>query len=181
MHRIQENAFINIKNHSHSVTAEIEVPEAGAQGVIIAQGGDFGGWSLYANEGRLRCAYNFMGVQRTCIGSETEIAAGTHQARVEFAYDGGGIGKGGTLTLYLDGDHVGEGRIERTHGIFFSMDETADIGIDAGAPVSEDYGHGESAFTGTVTWVQIDVDAAAVNDHHVVTSDQRFRLAMARQ
>lgn len=181
MHRIQENAFINIKNHSHSITAEIEVPDAGAQGVIIAQGGDFGGWSLYAHEGKLRYAYNFMGVQRTYIGSEVLVPAGTHQARMEFTYDGGGIGKGGTASLYLDGKQVGEGRIERTHGIFFSMDETADVGADAGAPVSEDYGHGESTFSGSVSWVQIDLDGAAVNEQHLLTAEQRFRLAMARQ
>src|SRR5437763_950406 len=84
-----------------ALTAEIEVPEAGVQGVIIAQGGNFGGWSLYAHEGRLRYAYNLVGVQQTHVGTETDLPPGTHQARMEFAYDGGGIGKGGTVTLYI--------------------------------------------------------------------------------
>ncbi|HEX8135851.1 MAG TPA: arylsulfatase, partial [Actinomycetes bacterium] len=181
MHRLQENAVINIKNHSHSVTAEIEVPEAGAQGVIIAQGGDFGGWALYAHQGRLRYAYNFVGVQRSYIGSDKELPAGTHQARMEFTYDGGGIGKGGTVSLYVDGDKVGDGRVERTHKFFYSMDETADIGSDAGAPVSEDYGPGDNDFSGKVNWVQIDVDAAAKDVDHLIAGEERFHLAMAKQ
>jgi hypothetical protein len=181
MHRLQENAVINVKNHSHSVTAEIEVPKAGAQGVIIAQGGDFGGWSLYVHEGRLRYAYNFVGVQRSYVGSETELKTGTHQARMEFAYDGGGIGKGGTVSLYVDGGQVGEGRVERTHKFFFSMDETADIGSDAGAPVSEDYGPRDNEFNGTVKWVQIDVDRAAEQLDHMIEAEERFHLAMAKQ
>ena len=180
MHRIQENAFINIKNHSHSVTAEIEVPGDGAQGVIVAQGGDFGGWALYAHQGRLRYAYNFVGVHRSYIGADTELPTGTHQARMEFAYDGG-LGKGGTVTLYVDGSQVGQGRVERTHAFFFSMDETADIGSDAGAPVSEDYGPGDNAFTGKIGWVQIDVDAAAADVDHLIAPQERFHLAMAKQ
>jgi hypothetical protein len=181
MHRLQENAFINIKNHSHSVTAELEVPANGAQGVIIAQGGNFGGWSLYAHGGRLRYAYNLLGVQRSYVGSELALPEGRHQARMEFAYDGGGLGKGGTVTLYVDGDRVGEGRVERTHRFLFSMDETTDVGSDAGAPVSEDYGVGDNAFTGKVNWVQVDVDANAEDADHWVSAAERFHLAMAQQ
>jgi arylsulfatase len=181
MHRLQENAVINVKNYSHSVTAEIEVPEAGARGVIIAQGGDFGGWSLYAHQGRLRYAYNFVGVLRYYVRTEKELPAGTHQVRMEFAYDGGGIGKGGTVNLYVDGDQVGEGRVERTHKFFFSMDETTDIGSDAGAPVSEDYGPRDNQFNGKVNWVQIDVDRAAEHLDHTVNAEERFHLAMAKQ
>jgi arylsulfatase A-like enzyme len=180
MHRLQENAVINVKNHSHSVTAEVEVPEAGAQGVIIAQGGDFGGWALYVHKGRLRYAYNFVGVLRFYVGADRELPAGTHQARMEFGYDGGGFGKGGTVTLYVDGEQVGAGRVERTHAFFFSMDETTDIGSDAGAPVSEDYGPGDNEFTGKVHWVQIDVDPAEDVDH-LIHAEERFHLAMAKQ
>jgi arylsulfatase len=100
---------------------------------------------------------------------------------MEFAYDGGGIGKGGTVTLYVDGQRVGDGRVERTHKFFFSMDETADIGSDAGAPVSEDYGPRDNDFTGRVHWVQIDVDAAAEDLDHLVHAEERFQLAMAKQ
>ncbi|HEY4267229.1 MAG TPA: arylsulfatase [Galbitalea sp.] len=181
MHRIQENAFINIKNHSHSITAEVEIPATGAQGVIIAQGGDFGGWSFYFHEGRLRYCYNFMGVQRTYVGSDAVVSAGSHQVRMEFGYDGGGMGKGGTVTLYLDGDRIGEAHVRRTHGIFFSMDETTDVGTDAGAPVSEDYTRDTNRFSGTIAWVQVDVDSAAVDEDHRVDDEERFRLAMTRQ
>jgi hypothetical protein len=180
MHRLQENAVINIKNHSHSVTAEIVVPTSGAQGVIIAQGGDFGGWALYAHKGRLRHAYNFGGVLRSYVGADKELPAGTHQARMEFAYDGGGLGKGGTVTLYVDGEQVGEGRVERTHAFFFSMDETTDIGSDAGAPVSADYGPRDNEFTGKVNWVQIDVDPAEDIDH-LIHAEERFHLVVAKQ
>jgi hypothetical protein len=181
MHRLQENAVINTKNHSHSVTAEIEVPDGGAEGVIIAQGGDFGGWALYAHEGRLRYCYNAVGIERYYVGTELPLPAGTHQARMEFAYDGGGLGKGATARLYVDGAMVGEDRIERTHKFFFSMDETMEIGRDAGAPVSEDYGPRDNAFTGAVNWIQIDVDDAAEDVDHLVGAEERFKLAMARQ
>jgi hypothetical protein len=100
---------------------------------------------------------------------------------MEFAYDGGGIGKGGTVSLYVDGEQVGEGRVERTHAFFFSMDETADIGSDAGAPVSEDYGPRDNHFNGKVNWVQIDIDAAAQDVDHLIHSEERFQLAMAKQ
>jgi hypothetical protein len=157
------------------------VPDAGAQGVIIAQGGDFGGWALYAHEGRLRYAYNFVGIQRSYVGAKIELPVGSHQVRMEFAHDGGGIGKGATVTLYVDGEQVGEGRVERTHAFSFSMDETTDIGSDAGAPVSEDYGPANNEFTGRVNWVQIDVDEAAEDIDHLISSDERFSLALAKQ
>jgi arylsulfatase A-like enzyme len=181
MHRLQENAVITIKNKSHSVTAEIEVPKSGAQGVIIAQGGDVGGWSLYVREGRLRYCYNVCGVKRFYIGADSPLPAGTHQARMEFAYDGGGLGKGGTVTLYVDGRKVGEGRVERTHPFCFSMDETTDIGGDMGAPVSEEYGPRGNEFNGKVKWVQIDIDAAAADVDHMVKPEERFMVAMAKQ
>ena len=114
MGRLTENSLLNIKNKSHAVTAEVEVPEAGAEGVIIAQGGAFAGWSLYAKDGRPRYCYNLLGLQRFAIEGDTPIPAGTHQVRMEFAYDGGGLAKGGTVSLYLDGTKVGEGRVDAT-------------------------------------------------------------------
>ena len=107
MGRLTENSLVNIKNKSHAVTAEVVVPEAGAEGVIIAQGGAFAGWSLYAKDGRPTYCYNLLGLQRFKIEGDAAIPPGTHQVRMEFAYDGGGLAKGGTVTLYLDGD---EGR-----------------------------------------------------------------------
>jgi arylsulfatase len=181
MRRIQENAVINTKNKSHSVTAELEVPTSGANGVIVAQGGSMGGWALYAHEGKLTYFYNFLGVQHSRVTATSPLPAGTHQARAEFTYDGGGMGKGATVTLFVDGKKVGEGRVERTHALFFSMDETLEVGCDVGEPVSEDYGHRGNAFSGKVKWVQIDIDAAAKDVDHMIAAEERFQLAVARQ
>ena len=139
MGRLSENSVINLKNKSHSVTAEIVVPEGGADGVIIAQGGAFAGWSLYLNGGKPTYCHNLAGLQRFKVGAETAVPAGTHQVRMEFAYDGGGLAKGGTATLYIDGSAVGEGRIGGTVPMVYSGDETCDVGYDSGTPVSDDY------------------------------------------
>jgi hypothetical protein len=112
--RIQENTAINTKNKSHAVTAEIEVPQAGATGVIVAQGGSMAGWSLYAHEGRLKYHYNYMAVRQYAVADSSSLPAGRHQVRMEFTYDGGGLGKGATVTLFVDGKQVGQGRIDRT-------------------------------------------------------------------
>jgi len=181
MGRLSENSILNIKNKSHAVTAEIEVPESGAEGVIIAQGGAFAGWSLYIKDGRLKYCYNLLGLQRFIIEADTRLPPGTHQVRMEFAYDGGGLAKGGTVTLYLDGDEVGEGRVEGTVPLIFSADETADVGRDTASPVSEDYEGESSVFTGTVNWVQIDLGEDAQDADHLITSEERLRVAMARQ
>jgi arylsulfatase A-like enzyme len=181
MRRLAENTVINTKNKSHSVTAEIDVPASGAQGVIIAQGGNMGGWSLYAYEGKLKYCYNFLGLMHFDVTTNSPLPAGTHQVRMEFAYDGGGMGKGSTVTLYLDGQKIGEGRLERTHALFFSMDETMEIGCDVGEPVSEDYPPRGNEFSGAVKWVQIDIDAAAKDADHFIKAEERFQLVMARQ
>src|SRR5262249_438689 len=136
MRRIQENAVINTKNRSHSVTAELSVPEDGAKGVIIAQGGSNGGWTLYAHEGKLTYFYNFLGMMTSKVSATEKMPSGDHQARMEFIYDGGGIGKGAKIELYVDGKKVGEGRVERTTKFFFSMEETTEVGCDLGEPVS---------------------------------------------
>jgi arylsulfatase len=100
---------------------------------------------------------------------------------MESAYDGGGFGKGSSVTLYLDGKKVGEGRVERTQALFFSMDETTEIGCDMGEPVSDDYGPRGNEFSGAVKWVQIDIDAAAKDADHMIKPEERFQLVMARQ
>ena len=137
MGRLTENSVVNIKNKSHAVTAEVVVPEAGPRGVIVAQGGAFGGWSLYAKDGRPAYCYNLFGLQRFKVAA-TPLPAGKHQVRMEFAYDGGGLGKGGTFSLYVDGAKVGEGRVHATVPMVFSADETTDVGRDSGTPVSDD-------------------------------------------
>jgi arylsulfatase len=179
MTRLQENVAMNVKNKSHSVTAEIDVPEHDARGVIIAQGGNTGGWSLYVQDGRLKYCYNLLGVAHSYAVAAHPLAAGKRQVRVEVAYDGGGLGKGGAVALFVDGRQVAAGRVDRTHAFNFSLDETTDVGCDLGSPVTPDYPAGDNAFTGKVHWVQIDVGLENVD--HVVSASERFQAAMARQ
>ena len=181
MGRLTESSIINFKNKSHAITAEVIVPETGAEGVIIAQGGLIGGWSLYAKEGRLKYCYNFYGVEQYYVEGASRIPAGKHQVRMEFAYDGGGLAKGGTVSLFIDGAKCGEGRVERTEPLVFSADETCDVGFEAGSPVTNDYGKGGTGFTGEVNWVEIDIGKDAINLDHLITAEQRLALAMARQ
>jgi arylsulfatase len=180
MGRLSENSVVVIKNRSHAITAQVAVPDGGADGVIISQGGAFGGWSLYATDGgRPAYCYNLFGLQRFKIYGEQPIPAGEHQLRAEFAYDGGGLGKGGTVTLYVDGVQVGEGRVDATEPMMFSADETTDVGGDTATPVSDDYRPKTSTFTGRVRWVQIELD---VDDHdHLISPEERLKIAMARQ
>ena len=177
MKRLSENSVVNIKNKSFSVTAQITAPDK-AEGVIIAQGGHFGGWALYAKDGAARFAYNLLGMTEFVTEATRPIPAGEHQIRMEFAYDGGGLGKGGTVTLYYDGEKVGEGRVQATQPLVFSADETTDIGEDYGMPVSSDYG-GTSKFNGKIDLVQIDLGDD--NHDHLIDPEELIRIAMARQ
>ncbi len=140
MRGMMENVFINTKNASHSITAEVNVADGGGKGVILAQGGRFGGWSLYLNNGKPTYTYNWLGLERYTISSPTALTAGRAKIRYEFAYDGGGFGKGGTGTMFINDHQVAEGRIENTHGYSISVDEGADVGEDGETPVVEDYG-----------------------------------------
>lgn len=181
MGRLSENCVLNLKNKSHSVTAEIEVPGTGAQGVIIAQGANIGGWSLYANDGKLKYCYNVAGVNHYFVESAEALAAGEHQVRMEFAYAGGGLGKGGDVTLFVDGKKVGNGTIPLTQAMVFSADDGCDVGEDSGAPVSPDYGPRGNAFNGRVKGVQLAIADAAENLDHLISPDEAIRIAMARQ
>jgi arylsulfatase len=155
---MMENVFLNVKNRSKTITAEVEVPQSGANGTVIAQGGRFGGWSLYVKDGVPAYDYNFLGLQRTSIAASGKLAPGKATLRFDFAYDGGGPGKGGMGTLYVNDKKVVEQRIERTQAGAFSADETADIGIDLGTPVVESIGADEkSRFTGRIPKVTIEV------------------------
>ncbi len=178
MVRLGEGSVVNVKNKSHAVTAEVVVPEGGASGVIVAQGGMTGGWSLYAKDGKLAYCYNYLGLDYAIITADKPLPAGTHQVRMEFAYDGGGVGKGGAVTLYVDGQQVGSGRVEATQPMVFS-DETCDVGQEFGSPVSPDYGPRDNVFAGEVRWVQIDLEG---EDHdHLIAPEERFQIAMAKQ
>ncbi len=180
MGRLSESSVVDTKNKSHAVTAEIVVPEGGADGVIIAQGGSIGGWSLYLKDGKPRYCYNLLGIQRFYVGTDEGVPAGTHQVRMEFAYDGPGLGKGGTVSLYLDGNKIGDGAVDATAAAVFSADDTCDVGVENGAFVTDDYPV-PNAFTGEVNWVEIDVAAAAADEDHFIDTDELLRVAMARQ
>jgi arylsulfatase len=179
MRRLTENSVLNLKNKSHSVTAEITVPDSGGRGVIISQGGAFAGWSLYLHDGKPTYCHNLAGLQMYKVTADSPVPAGTHQVRMEFAYDGGGLAKGGTVSLYVDGTKDGEGRVEGTVPMIYSADETCDIGEDTGSPVSDDYTPDESHFNGRVNWVQL--DAGEDKHDHLITPEERLRVAMIRQ
>jgi arylsulfatase len=179
MGRLPENTVLNIKNKSHTVTAEIRVGDRPASGVIIAQGGAFGGWVLYAKDGTPKYCYNLLGLARYTVTGDAPLTEGTHLLRMDFAYDGGGLGKGGTVTLDLDGTKIGDGRVDATIPLIFSGDETTDLGKDAASAVSDDYAPETSAFSGTVNWVQIDIEDDSQD--HLITPQDRFRTAMTRQ
>jgi arylsulfatase A-like enzyme len=183
MGRLTENSIVVMKNKSHAITAQVVVPDEGASGVIVAQGGAFGGWSLYAKDGRPAYCYNLFGLQRFKIEGDGDgaLPPGEHQVRMEFAYDGGGLAKGGTVTLYVDGAKVGEGHVAATVPMLFSADESTDVGSDSATPVSDDYGPRDSAFNGKVRWVQIDLGEDAADADHLITAEERLRIAMARQ
>jgi arylsulfatase len=180
MGHLSENCVLNLKNKSHSVTAGIAVPKEGVEGVIVAQGSRIGGWSLYAKNGKLKYCYNYGGLQRFFVESEAPLPAGEHQVRMEFAYAGGGLGKGGAVTLYVDGKKVGQGAIPATLAMLYSCDEGCDVGEDSAAPVSDDYPAGRNAFTGRIKAVQLDISGAESLDH-LVDPETAIRIAMARQ
>jgi len=181
MGRLSESSIVNFKNKSHAVTAEVVVPQSGAEGVIIAQGGVTGGWSLYAKDGKLKYCYNFYGLNRYTIEGTSKTPAGKHQVRMEFKYDGGGLAKGGTVTLFVDGKKAGEGRVDQTEPMVFSADETCDVGFEAGSPVTYDYPARGTKFSGEVNWVEIDVDKDAEDLDHLISPEERLRVAMAIQ
>jgi hypothetical protein len=179
MKRLSENSVVDIKNRSFAVTAALDTePGRTPEGVIIAQGGRFGGWALYLKQGRAKFVYNVLGMQEFVTEATEPLPPGAHQIRAEFSYDGGGLGKGGDVVLFYDGEGVGKGRIEMTQALIFSADETTDVGDDYGMPVSTDYA-GVSRFNGRIDVVQIDVGD---DDHsHLIDIAEVARVATARQ
>jgi arylsulfatase len=171
--------MLSIKNKSHTVTAEIVVPAGGAEGVIIAQGADIGGWAIYAHGGKLKYCYNWGGFKHFMVEGATTLSRGDHQVRMEFAYDGGGLGKGGKVTLYVDGKKDGEGVVAATLAMIFSADDGLDVGLDGGSAVSPDYAAGDNAFNGKVKGVLISI--ADDDNSHLVDPADAIRMAMARQ
>ncbi|REE74197.1 arylsulfatase [Rhodococcus wratislaviensis] len=179
MKRLSENSVINVKNKSHSVTAKVTIPESGANGVILVQGGAFGGWSVYTRDGYLKYTYNVLGMNEYTTTSDQPLSPGEHEVRMEFEYEGGGLGKGGTVTLSADGHPIGTGKVERTLPFMFSMDETVDVGIDVASPVSREYGPTGNGFTGDIAWARIDIGE---DDHsHLADPEHRMTIAMTKQ
>lgn len=159
MTRMRENAFINVKNRSKTVTAEVEIPKGGANGVILAQGGNFGGWSLHLIDGKPGYTYNWLGLESYTVASDTALPAGPVTVKLVFDYDGGGLGKGGKATLLVNGKSVAEGRIDNTEALMFSADEGADVGQDSQSPVAKGVGDGaeETRFTGKIRKIVVEV------------------------
>jgi arylsulfatase len=177
--RVSEACVLTLKNKSHSVTAQLTVPKSGAEGVIITQGGEVGGWTMYCKGGKLKYCYNFFGIEYYITEAEVPIPEGKHQVRMEFKYDGGGLAKGGDVTLYYDGKPVGTGRVKQSQPMGYSADEACDVGADSGSPASPEYGPRGNRFTGKIEWVQIDI---GTDDHdHLISPEERFNVAMAKQ
>jgi arylsulfatase A-like enzyme len=152
---IMENAFINVKGVRHSITAEVVVPDARTEGVIIAQAGYFGGWALYMKGGRVVHDYNFFGLSHTKVASKAPLAAGRHTIVYEFIPDEAKPGTGGKSTLSVDGQLVAEGHIPKTQPFAFSGDEGVDVGVDNETMVSDDYEPGATNFRGEIVKVTV--------------------------
>jgi arylsulfatase len=158
MQGMMENTFMNVKNRSSKITAELDIPADGANGAILSQGGRFGGWSLYMKDGKPAYTYNFLGLERYTVTAPEALASGPATVILDFAYDGGGAGKGGKAMLFVDGKQVAEGRVEKTQPNVFSADETADVGMDNQTPVAEGIGIGaDTRFTGTINRITLEV------------------------
>lgn len=161
MNGMLENSFINVKNSSKTITAEIELTDKAANGVLLTQGGRFGGWCLYMKDGKPAYTYNYLGLSRDLVIADKALAKGKATVVLDFKYDGGGIGKGGMATISVNGKKVAEGRIEKTQPMLYSADETADVGLDNQTPVAEDIGIGreETRFTGKIHKITVKVKA----------------------
>ena len=176
---MSENVFINVKDTSHTITADVEIPKRGAKGVILAQGGRFGGWSLYIDKaGKPSYSYNFLGMKRFTVTAPKPLKAGKATIIFDFAYDGGGFGKGGMATISVDGKQVAQGRIEQTQPMIFSADETADVGTDEATPVTEAYKEGDNRFTGKIGKVTVTLKDASPT---VQTAENKAKLENAEK
>jgi arylsulfatase A-like enzyme len=176
---LSESSVLSIKNKSFSVTAEVVVPDGGATGTLIAQGGAIGGWSLYLTDGKAKFTYNLLGIQAFATEASEPVPPGKHQVRVEFAYDGGGFAKGGDVFLYHDGEKVGEGRVEATQPFVFSADEGLDVGSETGTAVAPESDVQSSAFTGEINWIELKLGG---DDHtHLLDPEDHLNVLMGRQ
>jgi arylsulfatase len=154
---VAEMAGINTKNVTYTITADVDLFNTTTDGVIISQAGRFGGWTLYMKGGKLKHEYNFVGLQRTTVTSAKTVPAGHHILKYEYKMDEPKPGSGGTCTLYVDDEKVGEGKIPRTVPYAFSADEGINVGADHETPVSEDYKQDDNKFTGKIHQVTVEI------------------------
>nr|WP_052305285.1 arylsulfatase [Stackebrandtia nassauensis] len=174
--RLGEDAAPDVKNRSHVITVDLEA-DVDAGGVLVAQGGRFGGWSLYCVDGTVAYAYNRYGLDRTVVRSRRRMSPGSHTVAMRFDYDGGAPGSGAGITVEVDGTAVAKGRVEATTAYYFSFDESLNVGVDRGTPVSEDYPPVRNAFTGRIERVRFDLGA----DASPQSEAERLRARLAHQ
>lgn len=181
MDHLMENTVLNVKNKSHTITAKLEIPAGKTNGVIIAQGGRFAGWSLYVKDGVLKYCHNFLDMEYYYVTSSKKLPTGVVEIRYHFKFDGGNPGAGGLGILYVDDEKVGEARIEKTVAFIFAADETMDIGSDLAAPVTDDYptGKDNNKFNGKIHWVRIDLGEDDVS--HKEDPENKYHRILAKQ
>ena len=155
--RLPEEAIIDIKNRSFSIIAEVDNPDGDAEGILVTLGGETGGFAFLVLDGKPTFIYSWLGLEHYTIASSEPLPTGSCTIRFDFAYDGGGAGKGGTGTLSVNDKTVAEGRIEKTVPIHFSTDDTFDVGEDWGTPVSSTY-KPPFTFTGTLKKVTVQTE-----------------------
>ena len=155
-------------NKSWTITAEIDVPDGKAEGMIITHGGLEGGYGLYLRDGKPVFVYNFLSIDRPTFTGKDPLPRGKTTLKVDFKYDGGGMGKGGQITMTANGKKIAEGRLERTIPIQFSLGEGVDIGLDVGSPIDFTYKL-PFAFTGKIEKVTIELGKSAA----ISTKSQR--------
>ena len=175
---LTEQHVVNWRNKSWTLIASVDVPDDGAHGVLMNLGGHGGGWSLYLKDGVPTFCYNLFGIDRTHVRGDRSVPPGKHTIGMAFAYDGGGLGKGGTVTLTIDDDQVGTGRVEHTQPIGFGYEPT-DVGRDILSPVTDDYGFGDNGFTGTIRFIEI--EGGDDSHDHLIDPADFFRVAMYKQ
>jgi len=167
---LPQDAILNLKNTSHSITAEIVTPDDHANGVLLGQGGTQNGWALYLKDGKLKYGYNYAMLKETSFTTTDPVSKGSHQVRMEFAYDGGGLGKGANVTLYVDGKKGGDGRLDATIPFTFGSEDRSEVGKNPGSPVIPDDYKAGSAFNGRVNWVV--VETGDVSQSKLITPQQ---------
>jgi arylsulfatase len=174
------SAAPRILNRPHSVHVGVDIPDGGAEGVLVSQGGVDGGFSFFVQDSRLRYTYNYVADQVFHVVSDSDVPAGHHVLSFEFKPTGDpeplkGKGAPGTIMLFVDGQQVGSGELPVTIPIIMGLASGVSVGLDGGAPVTQEY-VAPFAFTGTILRAVYDISGAAVVDH-----EAEIRVALARQ